>query len=144
MRRYVGLDLGTRSLGIAVSDVVGIVHAREEFLFPKHHYRLAVERVIALLDEEKIEDVVLGYPLNMDGSLSEGTLRSERFKGALLKERPGIHVYFQDERLSTLSADEIMREHGVARTERGQRIDRAAAALILEDFMAAKEREERE
>ena len=144
MRRYVGLDLGTRSLGIAVSDVVGIVHAREEFLFPKHHYRLAVERAIALLDEEKIEDVVLGYPLNMDGSLSEGTLRSERFKDALLKERPGIHVYFQDERLSTLSADEIMREHGVARKERGQRIDRAAAALILEDFMAAKEREERE
>lgn len=143
MRRYLGLDLGTRSLGIAVSDVVGIVHAREEFLFPKHHYRLAVERVLSLLEEEKIEDVVLGYPLNMDGSLSEGTLRSERFKDALLKERPGIRVYFQDERLSTLSADEIMREHGVARKERGERIDRAAAALILEDFMAAKEREER-
>ena len=144
MRRYLGLDLGTRSLGIAVSDVVGIVHAREEFLFPKHHYRLAIERVLSLLEEEKIEDVVLGYPLNMDGSLSEGTLRSERFKDALLKERPGIRVHFQDERLSTVAAAEVMREHGVGRKEREMRIDRAAAALILEDFMAAKEREERE
>ncbi len=143
MKRFCGLDLGTRTLGIAISDILGIVHPREEFRFEKNLYRVAVAHTLEILKKEEISDVVLGYPLNMDGSISPGTLRSERFRDALLKENPSLHIYLQDERLTTVNAEEEMIYFGYSRKKRKERIDCSAACLILEDFIREYERKEK-
>lgn len=142
MKRYIGLDLGTRTLGVAVSDVIGIVHPRPEFRFEKNCYRLAMHHVFSLLDQEQIEDIVLGNPLNMDGSISEGSLRSERFKNALLIERPNLHIFLQDERLTTVAAETEMIQFGYSRKRRKSVIDSSAACIILEDFLSSLSRKE--
>jgi RNase H-fold protein (predicted Holliday junction resolvase) len=80
VKKVVGLDLGTRSCGIAISDTLGIAHPREEFRFLEGAYKQCLSHVIELLHKEGVNEVALGYPLNMDGSAGESAHRSERFK----------------------------------------------------------------
>lgn len=140
MKKAIGLDLGTTTLGLAVSDSLGLVHPRPVFEFPKKAYRRAIGRFLELVEETGIREAALGYPLNMDGSEGEAALRSRRFKEIVEREHPDISVHLVDERLSTVEAYEEMNERGVKSRRKKGLVDSEAACIILERHLA-KERE---
>ncbi|MCH3910166.1 MAG: Holliday junction resolvase RuvX [Bacilli bacterium] len=139
MKKVAGLDLGTRSCGIAVSDVLGIAHGREEYRFLEGAYKQAVAHIIEFLHNEGIDEVALGYPLNMDGSAGESAHRSERFKEELLEVDPKLKITLVDERLTTVVASKRLLEADISRKKRHAVIDQQAAQVILESYLNQKE-----
>ena len=136
--KVLGLDLGTTTLGIAMLSENGYIHGIENFRFSVGYYKLARERVIYYLDKEGINDVVLGYPLNMDASEGSRAKSVTRFKDDLLKERPGLNIILIDERLSTVEAHERLKEMGYSIEKRKEIIDMVSAVIILENYQARK------
>lgn len=133
-----GLDLGTRSCGIAISDTLGIAHPKEEFRFLEGAYRQCLAHLKELLAKEDIHEIALGYPLNMDGSAGESAKRSERFKAELLEMDPTLSVSLVDERLTTVMASRRMLEADLSRGKRHAVIDQQAAQVILESYLNQK------
>ena len=105
-----------------------IVREREDKL------RRTLARIQALVEEYKIERIVLGYPKNMNNTLGERAARTEEFKAAL-ERRTGIPVILWDERLSTAAAERVLIERGVRREHRKETVDQIAAALILQGYL---------
>lgn len=139
MNRVAGLDLGTKSCGIAISDSLGIAHGKEEFRFLDGAYRQCLAHVMEFLQKEKIDEVALGYPLNMDGTQGESALRSERFKEELLEMDPSLKITLVDERLTTVMAHKSLREAGLSGQKSHQVIDQQSAVIILQSYLSAKE-----
>jgi len=133
-----GLDLGTRSCGIAISDTLGIAHPKEEFRFLEGAYRQCLAHLAELLKKEDIHEIALGYPLNMDGSVGESAKRSERFKAELLEMDPALSVTLVDERLTTVMASRRLLEADLSRGKRHAVIDQQAAQVILESYLNQK------
>lgn len=139
--RRMGLDYGAKTVGVALTDLSGTIVSPEETITrdKENKLRPTLRRITELVREKQVEEIVLGEPLNMDDSRGERAEKTEVF-AALLKKRledEGLSVKLTlwDERLSTVSADEILEESGVKKQDRKQYIDRIAAALILEDYM---------
>ena len=134
--RLLGLDYGSRTVGVAVTDELGmlahpvetIVRAREDKL------RQTLARIAELADEYDIARIVVGLPTHMDASEGERAEKARQF-GALVEKRTGRQVVYQDERLTTAEADEILEECGIPRSRRKSVIDQAAACIILRDYM---------
>ena len=135
MIKAIGLDLGTTTLGIAVSDSLGFVHGVETFTFPAKAFGKARERVHQIVKEKDIKLIALGLPLHMSGEISEMAKSALRFKDDLLKEDPSLTIEMIDERLTTLSANRALMELGVKSNKRKQSIDRIAACEILDTFI---------
>ena len=133
-----GLDLGTRSCGIAISDTLGIAHPKEEFRFLEGAYRQCLAHLAELLKKEDIHEIALGYPLNMDGTAGESAKRSERFKAELLEMDPTLSVSLVDERLTTVMASRRLLEADLSRGKRHAVIDQQAAQVILESYLNQK------
>ena len=138
MKKVMGLDLGTRSCGIAISDTLGIAHPKEEFRFLEGAYRQCLAHLAELLKKEDIHEIALGYPLNMDGSVGESAKRSERFKAELLEMDPALSVTLVDERLTTVMASRRLLEADLSRGKRHAVIDQQAAQVILESYLNQK------
>jgi putative Holliday junction resolvase len=136
--KAVGLDLGSKTCGIAISDSLGIAHPREEFRFVEGAYRQCLAHVIDFLHKEGVKEVALGYPLNMDGSAGESAHRSERFKEELLELDPNLQIALVDERLTTVMASRQLLEADLSRKKRHGVIDQQAAVVILESYLASK------
>lgn len=136
MKKAVGLDLGTKTCGIAISDTLGIAHPREEFRFVEGAYRQCLSHVIDFLHKEGVIEVALGYPLNMNGSAGESAHRSERFKSELLEIDPTLKITLVDERLTTVMASRRLLEADLSRKKRHGVIDQQAAVVILESYLA--------
>lgn len=139
--RIMGLDYGSVTVGVAVSDALGITAQAHSTITRKQENKLrktfaAIEEIIA---EYKIEKIVLGLPKNMDDSLGERALMTITFKEKLEK-RVGLPVILWDERLTTWQADKILDETEFSkdRTERKKVIDQIAAQLILQSYMDAE------
>ncbi len=133
--KYLGLDLGTRSLGISISDLTktvattyGTVH------FDEKAYDKAIEELATIMEKEPIEKFVLGYPKNMNGSVGPRALETLKFK-EMLEERFHIEVELQDERLSTKEASGYMIKADMSRKKRKQKIDSLAANIILQTYL---------
>ena len=110
--RYLGLDLGTTSLGVAISDKTGLLVSPKTLIkFPREDYQMALNQLMQIIEEENIRSVVLGLPKNMDNSLGFAAQRSENFKKML--EEKNITVYLEDERLTTVEAINIMKNNGM-------------------------------
>lgn len=139
MNKALGLDLGTRTLGIAISDVLGIAHGYEEFRFLEGAYKQAIKRVIEVCEKEKVTEIALGYPLNMDGSEGEKALSSKRFKNSLLEANPNLKISLVDERMTTIIATKRLLEADLSRNKRHKVIDKQAAVVILESYLQRKE-----
>ena len=139
MNKVLGLDLGTRTLGIAISDVVGIAHGQEEFRFLEGAYKQAIKRVLEVCEKEKVTEIALGYPLNMDGSEGEKALSSKRFKNSLLEANPNLKISLVDERMTTIIATKRLLEADLSRNKRHKVIDKQAAVVILESYLQRKE-----
>lgn len=136
MKTLMGLDYGSKTVGVAVSDALMMTAQPLETITRDSEKKLrrTLARIAALAEERNVGLFVLGRPLHMDGSAGERVERCAEFK-ELLEKRTGISVVWQDERLTTAEADEILSESGVPREERKKYIDQVAASLILKEYM---------
>ena len=130
------MDLGSKTCGVAITDALGLTAQGLEVIRRKEENKLrqTLARITELVEEYKVEKIVLGYPKNMDGSVSKRCELSEEF-AKNLTARTVKEVILWDERLTTVSAHEIMIEAGLKREEREKIVDKVAAVLILEDYM---------
>ena len=137
--KYLGLDLGTRTLGVSISDITKtIATAYGTIRFEEDNYEKAMSKLSTIMEKEPIEKIILGFPKNMDGSSGRSVERSKQY-GERLKEKFDLPVYYMDERLTTVQADRILvEEAGVHdRVERKKVIDQMAAVLILQNYLEA-------
>ena len=125
----IGLDPGTKTLGIAATDASRILASPVETI-PKLKLAPALERFFDVYDERKGAGLVVGLPLNVDGGQGPRVQSVRTLVSNLLKVRD-LPVAFQDERYSTVAADEVMREMSFTDQRRSDRIDAMAAAMIL-------------
>jgi putative Holliday junction resolvase len=132
--RYLGLDLGSRTLGIAVSDKQGIIASTYKTIHHNEEYDMLLEEVVKLVDELQIEGVVLGFPKNMNNTIGPKGELSLEFKEKLEKKL-SVPVYLQDERLSTKSATDMLISGNVSRKNRKKVVDSVAATIILQTYL---------
>lgn len=132
--KYLGLDLGTKTLGLAIST--GII-ANSYKVLRYDDINLLVDELISIINSEKINELVLGLPKNMDGSLGFAAKRSMDFK-ELLESRIDLPIHLVDERLSTKEAENILIGADVSRKKRKKVIDACAAAIILDTYLKMK------
>jgi len=134
--RILGLDFGSKTVGVAVSDPLGMTAQGLEIVRRDKPSKLrrTLARICEIIEEYHVEEIVLGYPLNLDDSEGERITRTLEFK-QLLEDRTHLTVHLQDERLTTVEADDLLDEMGVPRSDRKLYIDKVAAVLILEDYL---------
>lgn len=136
--RILGLDLGSRTLGIALSDTnESLALMKETFRFADEDYESALDRALAYIDEYKIHTVVLGFPKHMNGDVGEKAQLSMEFKEVLEQERD-VEVVLQDERLTTVMALRELSALGTKKDKRKGRVDQVAAANILQSYLDKK------
>ncbi len=132
--RYLGLDLGTKTLGVAITDKTNtLVTPLPVINFSFEDYEFARDNVLKLVSEYDITKVILGLPKNMDGSIGFAGERSENFKKML--NEVGIDVVLIDERLTTKSAIDLMHDNNKTVKNTKNKIDSIAATIILESFL---------
>lgn len=137
--RLLGLDLGTKTLGVSISDNLGIIASKYDLIkFNEEDYDDALNKLKPVLEEFNINTVVLGLPKNMDNSLGFASKRSLDFKEKL--ENIGINVMLQDERLSSVEANNILISANTSRKKRKESVDALAATIILQSYLDRKER----
>jgi len=142
--RVLGLDLGTRRIGVALSDPTGTV-ASPLLVLAHTDRRRDLAEVARLATSHGVARIVVGWPRNMDGTRGGAARRAEAF-AASLRRAIGVPIDLWDERLSTVAADRTLREAGARRDRRDRRRaarDRIAAALILQAYLGAHTRTRR-
>ena len=136
--RVLGLDLGSRTIGIAISDALGIIASGvETYRFEDDRYDLALKRVIEVSKERKVEKIVLGYPKHMNGDIGEKAKLCEDFK-KMIEEYLNLEVILVDERWTTKLANNRLLEADISRKKRKQVIDKMAAVVILQNYLDSK------
>lgn len=138
--RKMGLDLGTRTVGVAISDALGwTAQGIETVKIHEENGEFGLDRLGQLITEYQVTEFVVGYPKNMNNSIGPRALASERF-GDMLIERFGLPVVYWDERLTTMAADRMLIDADVSRKKRKQVIDKMAAVMILQGYLDSKNR----
>ena len=133
--KKLGLDLGTRTLGIAVSDALGMMaHGVETFRFEEGQYKKAIVHVQTLIKTHHITEIVLGLPKNMNGSIGERGLETQAF-GKRLEEATQTKVIYWDERLTTMQVERVLIAADVSRSKRKKVVDKMAATVILQSYL---------
>ena len=134
--RILGLDFGTKTVGVAVSDELLITAQGVEIVRRKAPTKLrqTLARIDELVSEYGVEKIVLGYPKNMNNTEGERCERTKEFQ-EMLEKRTGLEVILWDERLTTVSADNAMMEMGIRRENRKEYVDEIAAIFILQGYL---------
>ncbi len=134
--RIMGLDYGSKTVGVALSDELLLTAQAKEIIRRKEENKLrrTLARIEELIQEFGVEKIVLGLPLNMDQTPSERSQLCLEFKDKI-ERRTGIPVIMWDERLTTVEADEIMDEVGIKGRDRKEYVDMIAAQIILQDYL---------
>ena len=136
--KYIGLDLGSRTLGVAISDEMGILARAQDILrFRDDDYEKAIEYTIDICKKEKVSTVVLGLPKHMNGDEGVRAQISFDFK-AEIEKRSDIKVVLMDERLTTVIVDKAMISANVRRKDRHEKKDEMAAVVILQNYLDKK------
>ena len=140
--RIMGLDFGSKTVGVAVCDPLGITAQMVETIFREKESKLrrTLARIEELVREYEIEAIVLGYPKNMNNSLGFASERSLEFK-KILEEYFSLPVHLVDERLSTVEAEKILLLSDKSRKKRKKVIDNVASSLILDTFLKGRKKE---
>ena len=138
--RYLGLDLGSRTLGIAISDKTGLIARTYKTIRHNEDYAHLVNEVRDIVKEEEIDAIVLGFPKNMNNTIGPKGELSIKFKEDLEK-KVDVPIYLQDERMTTVIAQDILIEGNVRRKDRKKVVDQVAATIILQDYLDRKENE---
>jgi putative Holliday junction resolvase len=134
--RIMGLDYGSKTVGVAVSDPLLLTAQGVEIIRrdKENHMRRTLARIEELIEEYEVGRIVLGYPLNMDDSEGDRAVKSKELADTLMR-RTGLDVVLWDERLTTVEAHDIMNEAGLKASEHDRYVDQIAAALILQDYL---------
>ena len=137
--RVIGLDYGTKTVGVAISDEL-LITAQPLLTIERERankLRKTVAKIEELISEYNVEEIVLGYPKNMNNTLGERAAATDEFR-EMLERRTGLPVILVDERLTTIEADRILEETGVVASGRKEYIDKMAAAIILQNYLDMK------
>jgi putative Holliday junction resolvase len=135
-RRLLGLDFGTKTIGLAVSDLLGITAQGLPTLRRKNK-RTDLEALARVIEEYGVAEIVIGLPLRMSGA--EGTMAEKVHEFvAVLRKRFELPVHLWDERLSSAEANRVLRSSEMSIKRRGEVVDQLAAVLILQSFMEAQ------
>ena len=134
--RIMGLDFGSKTVGVAISDPLLITAQGIEIIRRKEENKLrkTCPRIEELIEEYEVDEIVLGYPKNMNDTLGERIERTDEFK-EMIERRTGLEVHLWDERLTTVAADKAMIEAGLRREERKEHVDKVAAVFILQGYL---------
>lgn len=136
--KILGLDLGSRTVGIAISDALGIIATGiETYRFEDDRYDLALNHVLEVVKERKVNKIVLGYPKHMNGDIGEKAKLCEDFKKQL-EVATNLEVILVDERWTTKLAQSRLLEADLSRKKRKQVIDKMAAVVILQNYLDSK------
>ena len=137
--RIMGLDYGSKTIGVAISDPLGLTAQGIEIIRREEENKLrkSLRRIEALIAEYQVEEIVLGFPKNMNNTIGERAEKSLQLKETLEK-RCGLHVIMWDERLTTVEANRTLMESGVRRENRSKYVDMIAAVFILQGYLDAK------
>ncbi|MGE4214498.1 MAG: Holliday junction resolvase RuvX [Anaerotignaceae bacterium] len=135
--RVLGLDYGDKTVGVAVSDPFGWTAQGLEIIKrnSENEYKQSLGRLAELIKEYEVDTIVLGYPLNLDGSVSERCKKTEAYKERIERRFTGISVVLWDERLSTVAAANFLMEAGLNNVQRKGVIDKMAAVYILQGYL---------
>lgn len=134
--RIMGLDFGSKTVGVAISDPLGITAQGLEIVRRQSENKLrkSLARIESLIEEYQVEKIVLGYPKNMNNTLGERVEKTEEF-ARMLERRTGLEIVMWDERLTTVEAHRTMMEAGVRREDRDKYVDKIAATIILQGYL---------
>jgi len=132
--RYLGLDLGTKTLGVAVSDITGTIATSLTILRHEDDHEYLIEELKKIIDEKKVETIVLGLPKNMNNTIGERGEMVLSFKEKL-ESSVSLPVILEDERLTTRVAESILISADVSRKKRKKVIDKMAANIILQSYL---------
>lgn len=134
--RIIGLDYGSKTVGVAVSDPLGLTAQGLETIWRKQENKLrqTLARIEELVSEYQVEKIVVGYPKNMNNTVGERAEKALEFK-EMLERRTGLPVVMWDERLTTVEANRILMEANVRRENRKQYLDELAAVFILQGYL---------
>ncbi len=131
--RVMAIDYGDQRTGVAVSDAMGVLTG-EAFVIREWNVEALADKLVSECVKRGVERLVLGYPLNMDGTAGERADKSKRL-GELLRERSGLELVLWDERRTTVDAHRILTENGCFGKKRKETVDAVAASLILEGYL---------
>ena len=135
--RTMSLDLGSRTIGVAVSDLTGLIANGVETIrrtSPERDFA----RISELIAQWEVEEIVLGYPKNMNGTIGERAKLTEAFAKELRGRFAGISVVLWDERLSTVAAERVLIKADLQRKKRRKVIDMMAAVVFLQNYLDSK------
>ena len=136
--RIMGLDFGSRTVGVAVRDPLFLTAQGVEIIRRKspNKLRQTLARIEELITEYEVDRIVLGYPKNMNNTEGERCEKTQEFR-QMLERRTGLPVILWDERLTTVLADQAMMEGGIRRENRKEYVDKLAAVFILQNYLDA-------
>ena len=134
--RLIGLDYGSKTVGVAISDPSGILASPVETIWRQEEVNLkqTVRRIRSLCEEYEVHTIILGFPKNMNNTIGERAEKSLEFKD-MLQRRTGLEIIMWDERLTTVEAERTLIESGVRRENRKKHIDQIAAVFILQGYL---------
>ena len=136
--RYLGLDLGTKTLGIAISDKTGLIaNSLKTIRFEEENYDALLEPLQEIITEYQVEKIILGFPKNMNNTIGDRGLTTIEFQKKI-EAYFQLEVILQDERLSTVSAHQYMMEADLSRKKRKKKVDSLAASIILQTYLDRK------
>lgn len=136
--RYLGLDLGTKTLGLSLSDKTGtIANSYKVIHFENENYSSLLLILKDVIEKEKVDCLILGFPKNMNNTIGERATITLQFKEMIEKELKK-EVILMDERLSTVSAHNYMIESNMSRKKRKEKVDSVAATIILQNYLDKK------
>lgn len=143
--RIMGLDFGSKTVGVAISDSLLITAQGIEIIRRKEENKLrqTLARIEELIVEYEVTEIVLGFPKNMNDTLGDRAELSLEFKEKL-ERRTGLPVVMWDERLTTVAADKAMMEAGIRREHRKEHVDKIAAVFILQGYLDLRANQRKE
>ncbi len=136
--KFLGIDLGEKRVGLAISDKTAMISSPFKMV---ERQNLLIE-LPKIIEKEDITDIVIGLPKHMNNSHGDKSEEALKIK-AEIKKLFDVEVHLQDERRSTIAADEIMKKSNMSRKKRKSKIDEMAAAIILQNFLDRREKDEK-
>ena len=135
-KRLMGIDYGDKRIGIAFTDLLQML-SNPHSIYQSVDMGTDVKYIAQLAKQNDVEKIIIGLPLCMDGSENESTEVTKTF-GAMLKEQSGLEIVYEDERLSSVEAEDILRENKVSPKDRKKHLDKLSAAIILQAYLNSR------
>lgn len=133
--RYLGIDLGSKTVGLAMSDPTGLIASSFKTIFFKNEdYLSTIDEIKQIVNDYEIKKIILGLPKNMNNTIGERALITIDYK-KLLEDNIKIPVIFMDERLTSVISNKVLIEADISRKKRKQKVDSIAAQIILQDYL---------